>query len=158
MRWRRGQTAILTQVLLAIAHFFLILAGIAKPWVTEGPKPSVYRWLSLRHIFPNWLKPSGHLVILLFNVHLLPLFFRLFTQVHLLIDCSVEGKYITISKGIYLKTKYLLKFICISINSAYLELLYEKKDLKLTKNLCLDAIQISHEKNSVFSAWTEVSH
>ena len=35
------------------------------------------------------------LVILLFNVHLLPLFFRLFTQVHLFIDGSVEGQYIT---------------------------------------------------------------
>ena len=39
---------------------------------------------------------SGHLVILLFFVHLLLLFFRLFTQVHLLIDRSVEGQYITI--------------------------------------------------------------
>ena len=36
------------------------------------------------------------LVISLFNVHLLPLFFRLFTQVHLLIDGSVEGQYITL--------------------------------------------------------------
>ena len=36
-----------------------------------------------------------HLVILLFNAHLLPLFFRLFTLVHLLIDCLVEGQYIT---------------------------------------------------------------
>ena len=33
--------------------------------------------------------------ILLFNFHLLFLFFRLFTQVHLLIDGSVEGQYIT---------------------------------------------------------------
>ena len=36
------------------------------------------------------------LVILLFNVHLLPLFFCLFTQVHLLIDGSVEGQYVTV--------------------------------------------------------------
>ena len=35
------------------------------------------------------------LVIFLFDVHLLPLFFRLFTQVHLLIDGSVEGQYVT---------------------------------------------------------------
>ena len=34
------------------------------------------------------------LVILLFNDHLLPLFFRLFTQVHLLIDGSFEGQYV----------------------------------------------------------------
>ena len=33
----------------------------------------------------------GHLVILLFNFHLLPLLFRLFILVHLLIDGSVEG-------------------------------------------------------------------
>ena len=40
MSWRRGPTAILTQVLLTIAALFhLILAGVAQPWVTEGPKP-----------------------------------------------------------------------------------------------------------------------
>ena len=71
------------------------MAGVAQPWVTEGPKPSVCRWLSLRHLTSNWLKPSGHLVILLFNTYLLPLFFHLFTQVHLWIDGSVEGQYIT---------------------------------------------------------------
>ena len=75
-------------------HFFLILAGVAQPWVTEGPKPSVCCWLSLRHLVSNWLEPSGHLVILLSNTHLLLLFFRLFTQVHLMIDSSVEGQYI----------------------------------------------------------------
>ena len=31
----------------------------------------------------------------LFDVHLLPLFFRLFTQVHILIDGSVESQYVT---------------------------------------------------------------
>ena len=36
------------------------------------------------------------LVILLFNAHLLPLFFRLLTQVHLLIDGSIEGQSITL--------------------------------------------------------------
>ena len=35
------------------------------------------------------------LVVLLFNVHLLPLIFRLFTQVLRLIDGSFEGQYIT---------------------------------------------------------------
>ena len=79
-----------------LQHFFLIMAWVAQPWVTEGPKPSVCRWLSLRHLVSNWLEPSGHLVILLSNIHLLPLFFRLFTQVHLLIDGSVEGQYITL--------------------------------------------------------------
>ena len=36
------------------------------------------------------------LVILLFNTHLLLLFFRLFTQVHLLIDGSAESQYVTL--------------------------------------------------------------
>ena len=39
---------------------------------------------------------SGHLVISLSYVLLLLLFFRLFTLVHLLIDGSVKGQYITI--------------------------------------------------------------
>ena len=77
-------------------QFFLFLAGVAQLWVTEGPKPSVCRWLSIRHLVPNWLGPSVHLVILLFDVHLLPLFFRLFTLAHLLIDGSVESQYITL--------------------------------------------------------------
>ena len=51
-------------------------------------------WFSLRHSVSNWLKPSRHLVILFSNVHLLLLFFHLFTQVHLLIDGSVESQYI----------------------------------------------------------------
>ena len=63
--------------------------GVAQPRATEG-------WFSRWHPVSNWLEPSGHLVILLSNTHLLLLFFRLFTQVHLLIDGSVEGQYITI--------------------------------------------------------------
>ena len=42
-------------------------------------------------------------LILLFNAHLLPLFFRLFTQVHLLIDGSVKGQCITIDDPNILK-------------------------------------------------------
>ena len=53
-------------------------------------------WLSIRHLVSNWLRLSVCLVILLFNAHLLPLFFHLFTQVHLLIDGSVKGQYVTI--------------------------------------------------------------
>ena len=52
-------------------------------------------WFSRWHPVSNCLEPSGHLVILFSNDHLLPLFFRLFTQLHLLIDTSVEGQYIT---------------------------------------------------------------
>ena len=93
--WRRGQTVILTKVLLTIAALFSHPGWAAQLWVIEDRKPSVCRWLSIRYLVSNWLKPSVRLVILLFNSHLLPLFFRLFTQVHLLIDGSVEGQYVT---------------------------------------------------------------
>ena len=31
------------------------LGWVAQPWVTEGPKPSVCRWLSIQHLVSNWL-------------------------------------------------------------------------------------------------------
>ena len=40
------------------AVLLLILTGVAQLWVTEGPKPSVCCWFSIRHLIPNWLKPS----------------------------------------------------------------------------------------------------
>ena len=56
MSCRRGQTATYwPKFFWPWHHFFLILAGVAQPWVTDGPKPSVCRWLSLRHLVPNWL-------------------------------------------------------------------------------------------------------
>ena len=42
------------------------------------------------------LNGRRHLSIFFHNDHLLPLFFRLFTAVYLLIDVSVEGQYISI--------------------------------------------------------------
>ena len=48
------------------------------------------------------------LVILLFNIHLLPLFFRLFTEVHLLIDSSVKGQYVTLIIYTYILSSILL--------------------------------------------------
>ena len=95
--WRRGQPATYwPKFFWPSQHFFLILAGVAQPWVTEGLKPSVCRWLSLRHLVPNRLQLQLTqavyvLVIFLFDLHLLSLFFLLFTQVHLLIDGTVEG-------------------------------------------------------------------
>ena len=47
------------KVLLIIAAFLSHLGWVAQPWVTEGPKPSVCRWLSIRHLISNWLEPSG---------------------------------------------------------------------------------------------------
>ena len=63
-------------------------------WGPQSPQSA--SWFSRLHPLFNWLKPSVHLVILLFNDHLLPLFFRLFIQVHLLIDSSVEDQNITL--------------------------------------------------------------
>ena len=66
---------------------------VAQPWVTEGRKA-----LSLQagsHAGIPELDPPGHLLILFPKAHLLPLFFHLFTKVHLLIDDSVEGQYMT---------------------------------------------------------------
>ena len=78
-------------------HFFLILAGVAQPWVTEGRKPSVCKLILTLASYIQLTQAVCALVILLFNVHLLPLFFRLVTQVNLLIDGSVEGQYKTLS-------------------------------------------------------------
>ena len=104
---------------------------VAQPWVTEGPSPLS----GADSHSAGFLSPTGtandpgrlwHLVIPLFDVHLLPvgvrishhhgiqprpqvkvifrylrpdapvsLFFRLFTQVHLFIDGSVESQYVT---------------------------------------------------------------
>ena len=88
MSGKRGQTVILTPSFSghSITSF--------SSWLgcsTVGP--SISRWLSRWHLVPNWAKPS--VPWLLFYVHLFPLFFRLFTQVHLLIDSSVEGQYMT---------------------------------------------------------------
>ena len=82
MSWRRGQTAILNPSSSSTIAVLLSHLG----------KPSVYRWLSRWHLVFNC---PGHLVILLSYVHLLPLFLRLFTQMHLFIDGSVEGQSIT---------------------------------------------------------------
>ena len=50
----------------------------------------------VRRIYSPANLTLSRLVILFSKIHLLRLFFRLFTQVHLLIDGSVEGQYITI--------------------------------------------------------------
>ena len=44
------------QVLLIIAVLLPHLGWVAQPWVTEGPRLSVYRWLSIRHLVFNWLQ------------------------------------------------------------------------------------------------------
>ena len=105
---------ILTQVLLTIAALLSHLDWAAQPWVTEGPKPSVCHWLSIRHLVSNWLQLKllltqavCLLVIFLFDAHLVPLFFCLFTQVHLLIDSSAEGQYVTIILFLFFKIPHV---------------------------------------------------
>ena len=92
----------LTQVLLTIAALSH-LCWVAQPWVTEGPKPSVCRWLSIRHLVSNRLQLQLNqavciLVIFLFDIHMPPMFLRLFTQVHPLMDGPVEGQYVTVGQ------------------------------------------------------------
>ena len=73
----------------------------------RAQSPQSASWFSRWHPVSKWFKPSGHLVILFFNVHLPPLFFRLFTQVYLLIDGSVEGQYITIVSFLFFKIPHV---------------------------------------------------
>ena len=96
MNWRQGQTAILTQVRLSTISALLPHLGLLhNRGSLRAQSPQSKSWFSRWHPVSDWLKLSGHLVILFSKVHLLPLFFHLFTQVHLLIDGSVEGQYIT---------------------------------------------------------------
>ena len=53
-------------------------------------------WFSLWYSCLNWLMAAGTLSIFFLNAYLVFLLFGLFTQVHLLIDGSVEGQYITL--------------------------------------------------------------
>ena len=57
---------------------------------------------------PQLTQTVWHLVILLSHAHLLSLFFRLSTQVHLLIDGSVDGQYITLD-GLHTYIFYLVE-------------------------------------------------
>ena len=82
-------------LLLTIAAFLSYLSLAAQPWVAEGRKPSVYKLILTLASYLQLTQGVCALVILLFNIHLLPLFFRLFIQVHLLIGVPVEGQYIT---------------------------------------------------------------
>ena len=57
VNWRRAQTATCwPKVPLTIAALLFHLGWAAQLWFTEGPKPSVCRWLSLRHLVPNSLQ------------------------------------------------------------------------------------------------------
>ena len=101
-----------------LSHFILerVMLVVCERWVGYGDRLTIAALLphlgwgcsTVGHRGPqalclllaltsaSWLQlTQTALVILLSHAHLLPLFFRLFTQVHLLIDGSVEGQYIT---------------------------------------------------------------
>ena len=86
----------------------LVTIAALLPHLGWGCSTMRHRWpqaLSLQAdshagiLSPTDSNRPRHLVILLSDTHLLPLFFRLFALVHLLIDGSVEGEYITLSLG-----------------------------------------------------------
>ena len=77
--------------------------GLLNRGSLRAASPQSASWFSRWHLVPQLTPtPTGtdpsflwHLVIWMSHIHLLPLFLRLFTQVHLLIDGSIEGQYIT---------------------------------------------------------------
>ena len=100
MTWRRGQIVILTQSSSDNS------STSSSSWLGcstvghRGPKALCLPLALISASCPQ-LTPTGsnclvHQVIQLSHVHILPLFFRLFTQVHLLTDSSVEGQYVTV--------------------------------------------------------------
>ena len=94
--WRQGQTAMLTQVLLATIA--ALLSHLGWGCSTMGHwRPSHLQAGSHFDIpVSTQLDPPWHLLTLFPNIHLLLLFFRLFTQVLFLVDGSIEGPYITL--------------------------------------------------------------
>ena len=85
------------KILLTIAAFLSHLVLGCSTVGHLGPQnPQSASWFSRWHLVSDCFKPSGHLVILFSNGHLLPLFYHLFTQMYLLIDGSGGGQYITI--------------------------------------------------------------
>ena len=107
--WRRGQTArYWPKVPLTIAALFSHSGWAAQPWVIEGRKPSVCKLILTLASCPScrplasWGRTHLHLIqprpqVKVIFRYLRPdspvsQFFCLFTQVHLLIDSSVEGQ------------------------------------------------------------------
>ncbi len=93
---------------------FSFWLGLLNRGSLRAAKPSVCELFSRWHLVPNWLQLQLTqavcvLVIFLFATHLLPLFFRLFIQVHLLIDGSVEGQYVTLSFFFFLLLEKMSK-------------------------------------------------
>ena len=83
------------QVLLTITALLFHLGRGCSTVGQWGSKPSVCSWFSLCwNPISNWLKPSVSWLYFCLK----STYFRLFTQVHLLIDGLVEGQYVTLEK------------------------------------------------------------
>ena len=96
MSWRRGQTAILipnSSDHTSNSSSSWLGCSTMGHWGTQGPQSA--SWFSRWHLVPNWLQlaqtASG---TWLYNC-LTFTCFRLFTLVHLLVDGSIEGQYVT---------------------------------------------------------------
>ena len=99
--WRQGQTALLTQlILLTIAALLPHLGWVCSTGGRWGPQPSVCKLaLTLAFLSPSNSTAAGNCLCSFITPTCFRFFFRLFTQVHLLIDGSVKGQYITQVEG-----------------------------------------------------------
>ena len=113
MSWRRTRLPYWTQVLLTIAALLPHLGWGCSTVDHWGPKALCLPLALNSTSCPQLTQAVCVLVILMFNAHLLPLFFHLFTQVHLLIDGSVEGQYVTLSSFILWLYIYIYIYIYI---------------------------------------------
>ena len=87
--WRQGQTAILIQLLLTMAALLLHLGWGCSAGGRWGPQPSVCKLaLILAFLYPTNSTAAGTCLYSFITPSYLRFFFRLFTQVHLLIDGS----------------------------------------------------------------------
>ena len=107
--WRQGQIAILTQLfLLTIAA---LLPHLGWGWLTGGrwgTQPSVCKLaLTLSSLCPTDSTATGTCLYSFITSTC----FRLFTQVHLLIDGSVKGQYITYLRWVRFVWWFLYNFL-----------------------------------------------
>ena len=95
----RTDCYILTQVLLTIVALLSHSGWAAQQWVTEGLSPLSLAGSHSAVILSNWLQLQLKLTQAVYDTWLynclMTTRFCLFTQVHSLIDRSVEGQYVT---------------------------------------------------------------
>ena len=64
--WVRDELEMGINCYIELAVFLSHLAWVAQLLVSEDPKPSVCRWLSIRHLVSNWLEPPrapGNIIV-----------------------------------------------------------------------------------------------